>query len=164
DAYKESVEKNSAAEYRSVTAANAVEKITEWADIKTEHMIPALLPETYPTESLAVVLMNALYFKDAWQTEFAKALTQEEDFHTENGQTTRKDFMTVTDYFSYYEDADTRLVILPMKSGVSMAFVLGSVEGLAEKMSWAVSENVKVTIPKMDLETDFSNKELVNFL
>ncbi len=164
DAYKESVEKNYAAEYRSFTAANAVEKINEWADIKTEHMIPALLPETYPTESLAVVLMNALYFKDAWQTEFAKGLTEEGDFHAGNSQMTRKDFMTVTDYFSYYEDADTRLVILPMKGGVSMAFVIGSTEGLAEKIARAASENVKVTIPKMDLETDFSNGELVDFL
>jgi serpin B len=164
DAYKESVEKNYAAEYRSFTAANAVEKINEWADIKTEHMIPALLPEGYPTDELAIVLMNALYFKDAWQTEFAKALTEEGDFHAGNGQTTRKEFMTVTDYFSYYEDADTRLVILPMKGGVSMAFVIGSTEGLAEKIARAASENVKVTIPKMDLETDFSNGELVDFL
>ena len=164
EAYKESVEQNYAAEYRSFNAANAVEKINEWADIKTEHMIPQLLPENYPTETLAVVLMNALYFKDAWQTEFAKYLTKEGDFHAENGQVTKKDFMTVTDYFSYYEDADTKLVILPMKSGVSMAFVLGSTEGLAEKISRADSENVSVTIPKMDLETDFSNKELVNFL
>ena len=80
DAYRESIEKNYAAEYRYFNAANAVEKINEWADIKTEHMIPRLLPDDYPTENLAVVLMNALYFKDAWQNEFWEYQTKEGDF------------------------------------------------------------------------------------
>lgn len=164
DAYRESVEKNYAAEYRSFTPANAVEKINEWADIKTEHMIKKLLPDDYPTDQLAVVLMNALYFKGAWETEFSKGLTEEGDFHTREGQTVKKEFMTTTDHFSYYEDGDTKLVILPMKGGVSMAFVLGSREGLAEKISKAETANVQVTIPKMDLETAFSSGELVDFL
>ncbi len=164
DAYRQSIENNYAAEYRSFTPENAVERINEWADIKTEHMIQKLLPENYPTDQLAVVLMNALYFKDSWQNEFSKYLTKENDFHTRDGQTVKKEFMTTEDHFSYYEDENTKLVILPMKSGVSMAFVLGSREGLAEKISKASSENVIVTIPKIDLETDFSNGEFVDFL
>ena len=164
DAYKESVEKNYAAEYRSFNTANAVEKINEWADIKTEHMIPKLLPDNYKTDSLAIVLMNALYFKDSWVNAFSELVTREGDFHTRDGKTTRKDYMITTDYFSYYEDADTQLVILPMKGGVSMAFVLGSTDDLAKKISKAEVENVNVMIPKMDLETEFSGGELVNFL
>ncbi len=164
DAYREIIEKNYAAEYRSFTPENAVEKINEWADIKTEHMIQKLLPKSYPTDQLAVVLMNALYFKDSWQNEFPKHLTKEDDFNTRGGQTVKKEFMTTEDHFSYYEDEDTKLVILPMKGGASMAFVLGSRDGLAEKISKASDENVRVTIPKMDLETDFSNGEFVDFL
>ena len=72
--------------------------------------------------------------------------------------------MTTEERFAYYEDADTRLVILPMSGGVYMAFVLGSRERLAEKIADAYFENVVVTIPKIDLETDFSNGELVDFL
>ena len=164
EAYKKSVEENYAAEYRSFTPANAVEKINEWADIKTEHMIPKLLPEDYPTEMLAVVLMNALYFKDSWLNSFPELWTKEGDFHARKGQTTRKEFMTTEEDFAYYEDAATKLVILPMQGGVYMAFVLGSTEGLAEKISAASYENVTVTIPKMDLETEFSSGELVDFL
>ncbi len=162
--YRESVEANYAAEYRSFTPENAVEKINEWADIKTEHMIPKLLPDNYRTDDLAVVLMNALYFKDSWQTEFSEASTEEDDFRTRNGNTVKKDFMTVTDYFSYYEDETTKLVILPMKGGVSMAFVIGSGENLSEKISKAERRNVTVTIPKIDLETEFSGGEFVDFL
>ncbi len=164
DGYRESVEKNYAAEYRSFTPENAAEKINEWADIKTEHMIQKLLPDDYPADQLAVVLMNALYFKDSWQNEFPKHLTKKGDFHTRDGQTVKKDFMTSEDDFYYYEDEDTKLVILPMKGGVSMAFVLGSEEGLSEKISGARWENVRVTIPKIDLETEFSNGKFVDFL
>ena len=164
EGYKESVEKNYAAEYRSFTAENAVEKINEWADVKTEHMISKLLPDGYPTEYLAVVLMNALYFKDAWWESFPEALTKEDDFHTRDGRTTRKEFMTREDHCSWYADDETELVILPMKGGVNMAFVLGNTEDLPEKIAKAETVRVKVTIPKIDLETDFSGGELVNFL
>ncbi len=164
DAYRESVERNYAAEYRSFTPENAVEKINEWADIKTEHMIQRLLPEDYPTDRLAVVLMNALYFKDSWRNEFPGYRTEEDDFHARGGQTVKKEFMTTEDHFSYYEDEDTKLVILPMEGGVSMAFVLGSREGIAGKISKAGWEDVRVKIPKMDLETDYSNGEFVDFL
>ena len=164
DAYREAIEKYYAAEYRSFTPADAVAKINEWADIKTEHMIPKLLPDDYPTESLAVVLMNALYFKDNWAKEFPKWRTKENDFHTLAGGTTRKEFMTTEEHFSYYEDDETQLVILPMNGGVYMAFVLGSTDGLSEKISKAEGEQVLVTIPKIDLETDFSNGEFVDFL
>ncbi len=164
DAYREAIEKYYAAEYRSFTPADAVAKINEWADIKTEHMIQKLLPDDYPTESLAVVLMNALYFKDNWAKEFPKWRTKENDFHTLAGGTTRKEFMTTEERFSYYEDDETQLVILPMNGGVYMAFVLGSTDGLSEKISKAGGEQVLVTIPKIDLETDFSNGEFVDFL
>ena len=164
DAYREAIEKYYAAEYRSFTPADAVAKINEWADIKTEHMIQKLLPDDYPTESLAVVLMNALYFKDNWAKEFPKWRTKEDDFHTLAGDTTRKEFMTTEEHFSYYEDDETQLVILPMDGGVYMAFVLGSTDGLSEKISKAGGEQVLVTIPKIDLETDFSNGEFVDFL
>ncbi len=164
ESYRESVSKNYAAEYRYFTADNAVEKINEWADTKTEHMIPELLPEGYDTTDLAVVLMNALYFKDAWQDSFPEYLTKEDDFHTRDGGAARKEFMSTEDTFAYYEDQDTQLVILPMKGGVYMAFVLGSAEDLSVKVSRAEYTAVDVTIPKMDLETEFSNSELVDFL
>ena len=164
EAYRESIGKNYAAEFRSFTSENAVRKINEWADAKTEHMIPKLLPENYPTEDLAVVLMNALYFKDSWSVSFPEHMTKKADFHTRDGSTVTKDFMSVTDHFSYYKDEDTSLVILPMDGGINMAFVLGSAAGLADKISKASGENVLVTIPKIDLETEFSGGEFVDFL
>ena len=162
--YKESVERNYGAEYRSFTTENAVEKINEWADIKTEHMIPELLPEYYPTDDLAIVLMNALYFKDSLVNSFPKSETKEGDFHSWDERTTRKDFMSAEMEALYFADDATELIILPMEGGVYMAIVLGATARFAEKISKAKYKNVKVTIPKIDLETDLSNGELVDFL
>ena len=164
EAYKQAVSGNYAAEYRWFTEADAIEKINEWASQKTEKMIPELLPKDYETEALAVVLMNALYFKDSWSTKFYEGATKEGDFHALGGKTTRKDFMQQEEKYPYYEDEDTQLVILPMDGGVYMAFVIGDQEGLAEKISKASRETVRVRIPKMDLETSFDNGELEAFL
>lgn len=164
EGYKSSVSGNYAAEYRIFTPQNAVEKINEWASVKTEKMIEKLLPENYPTQNLAVVLMNALYFKDTWTSKFYEGATKEDVFHAKSGKTVRKEFMHQEEHFPYYEDAETKLVILPMEGGVYMAFVLGSQEKLPEKISSAEWKNVRVSIPKMDLESSFDHGELVSFL
>ncbi|MBR6322777.1 MAG: hypothetical protein IKR59_07900 [Lachnospiraceae bacterium] len=163
-AYKESVNKNYAAEYRIFTPENAVSKINEWANIKTEGLISRLLPDDYPADALAIVLMNALYFKDNWVQPFNTYATEEDDFHTESGETVKKPFMHLTERFRYYEDGDTQLVILPMESGVYMAFVLGSTANLSTKINAAEGTRVRLSIPKMDLETSFGSGELVDFL
>ena len=164
ESYKEYIEKNYGAEYRDFTRSNAVKLINEWANTKTEGMIPKLLPDDYDTSNLAIVLMNALYFKDSWVSEFEKYNTSESDFTTEKGEKVKKEFMNQTGNFGYYEDGETQLVILPMKGGVYMAVVLGDNTDLAAKISNAQSSRVKVSLPKFEIESSFSNKEFVDFL
>ncbi len=164
ETYKEYIEKNYGAEYRDFTRSNAVKLINEWANTKTEGMIPKLLPEDYDTSNLAIVLMNALYFKDSWVNEFEKYNTAEDDFTTEKGLTVKKDFMYTADYFNYYQDEDTQLVILPMNGGVYMAVVLGDNSDIASKISAAKSEAVRLWLPKFEIESSFNNREFVDFL
>lgn len=164
DAYRASVSGNYGAEYRSFLPSNVVDKVNEWASQKTEKMIEKLLPDGYNADGLAVILMNALYFKDSWVNEFYEGATETGDFTTKAGTVVQKEFMNQMDHFDYYEDADTRLVILPMKGGVNMVFVLGDDSDLAEKINKAVSRRVDVTIPKMDLETSFDQGEFADFL
>ena len=162
--YKTHISKNYAAEYNVFTPDNAVKKINAWVNEKTEKLIPRLLPDSYNTENLAVVLMNALYFKNNWQNPFEKFATKEDDFNAKNGQKVKKQFMEQTEYFYYYSDKDTETVILPMYSGVNMAFVLGDTANIGEKVSKAESARVHVKIPKIDTETTFDNKEFMDFL
>ena len=163
-AYKEYISKNYGAEYNSFTRDNAVAKINAWVNEKTEKLIPRLLPDDYDAENLAVVLMNALYFKDNWQEPFDEYSTKDGDFNAKSGKITKKKFMEKTDRFSFYSDADTRLLILPMTNGVYMTFVLGDTAGLGEKISKAQTRKVHVKIPKMDIETSFDKGEFINFL
>ncbi len=162
--FTEKVSKNYAAEYRTFLPENVVQKVNEWASIKTEKMIEKLLPDGYDVTDLAVVLMNALYFKDSWVSEFYEGATEEGDFTTKTGAVTKKEFMNQEGHFDYYKDDATELVVLPMKGNVNMVFVFGDTTGLAEKISKAERRKVDVKIPKLDLETSLDQGELVDFL
>ncbi len=162
--YRKKIEESYGAEYLDFTPENAVKKINGWVKEKTEEMIPEFLPKNYDTENLAVVLINALYFKDAWCTPFMKESTREGTFHAAGGKDVKKYFMMQEDQVPYYEDEDTKLVILPMKGDVSMAFVIGDTKGLSGKLSKAQSEKVRLKIPKFDFETELCGQELKDFL
>lgn len=162
--YREYISKNYGAEYYGFTEKNAVDKINGWVNEKTEKMIPKLLDDNYNTNNLAVVLMNALYYKNNWVDKFEKSGTKDGDFHTKDGKTVKKSFMEKTENYSYYSDEKTQMVILPMLGGVNMAFVLGDTSNITDKITSAKSQRVFVKIPKMDIETSLDNKELMNFL
>ena len=160
----EKADKIYGAEYFDFTADSAAEGINGWVNEKTEGLIPALVPANYDASRLAVVLMNVLYFKDCWVDEFPARLTAEGDFTKADGTLVRKEFMHNEEHYDYYEDADTQMVIIPMKGGVKMAFLLGDAKGFTWKIASAGRAKVQVTIPKMDLETSFNRGELTDYL
>ncbi|GEM_PF-1775263 len=164
EGYKARIEKVYAAEYADFTAKNAVSRINSWADRKTEHMIPSLLPDGYDTSSMEYVLMNALYFKDSWVDTFSEGATYDDIFYAKNGTNTTKSYMTQSGRYTYYQDADTQIVTIPMAGGVYMTFVIGDTENLSEKMAKGSHRTGRVTIPKLDLETSLSGGEFVDFL
>ncbi len=164
DSYSRYVSANYGAEHYLFNADNAAEKINLWADKKTNGMIKKIVPDDYVAENLAVALMNALYVKDKWVNPFLGIQTREGDFTTADGTKVKKDFMHQESRFKYYEDEKTKVVILPLEGGVSMAYVLGDTEGIGEKISACKEERVALKIPKIDLETSFDKKEIKKFL
>ena len=54
-------------------------------------LIPSILDEVNP--SATVYLLNSLYFKARWESEFAPEKTQQGDFTTSSGETVKADFM-----------------------------------------------------------------------
>lgn len=150
------------AEYRDFALNSVIADVNAWANEKTEGMIPKLLPEDYDTSDLAVILMNALYYKNAWANEFTEA--PDRDFTTVKNQTVKKKFISSTENYRYYSDEQTTLVAVPMKNGVDMIFILGSAENLTEKLSKAERRIVRVIIPEFEIETSLSDKQLVDFL
>ena len=152
------------AEYRNFDLDSVIKEVNKWADEKTEGMIPRLLPDDYDTTYLAVILMNALYFKDDWAVEFSECVPFEDDFTTSDGATVKKTYMIKPVYCRYYKDDVTELAVIPMKGNIEMVFVLGDTNGIAEKIKKAENRKVLVTIPAFETETTLDKRELCDFL
>ncbi|MDI9469255.1 MAG: serpin family protein [Bacillota bacterium] len=66
----------------------AHEAIGEWYEEKSHGLLPATtVPETLPNESMSLVLLDALYFKGQWWKAFEPAMTMDDVFFTEDGET-----------------------------------------------------------------------------
>lgn len=137
-------------------------KINSWVNDKTNGLIKKLF--TQPLTDKNTVLINALYLKSAWINSFDEGATKEDDFTTISGDVVKKDFMTTTDYFEYYKDNETEIVILPLDGGVYCTIVMGSTENAYKKFNEAESINMKLYVPKFEIESSFDKGELKTFL
>ena len=59
-----------------------------------------------------MVLVNAIYFKGNWLTEFDKSKTQKDTFTLESNETVQADMMTLKAEFShgYFKDVQARVL------------------------------------------------------
>lgn len=137
-------------------------KINGWVNEKTNGLIKKLFTE--PLTEKNTILVNALYLKSAWINSFDEDSTKEDNFTTIDGDIVKKDFMTTTEYFKYYKDNETEIVILPLDGGVYCTLVLGSTENIYEKIKEAKSTNMKLYVPKFEIESSFDKGELKTFL
>jgi serine protease inhibitor len=64
--------------------AKIVDRINGWVKDKTHGLIPSVIEEA--PETLGLVAINALYFKDKWQTPFKPQKTQAAQFQTVAGK------------------------------------------------------------------------------
>lgn len=81
---------------------SAVDQINAWCNQTTEGLIPSILDEVNPTAT--VYLLNSLYFKARWESEFAPEKTQEGDFNTSSGKVVKADFMQAQRMAAYVEN------------------------------------------------------------
>lgn len=88
------------AEVQEVTDADSVERVNAWADEKTHGKIPTILTED--NRQFATALVNAVYFKAAWASEFYESDTDKADFANADGTTGTVDMMHQTNGFGYY--------------------------------------------------------------
>ena len=154
------------AEHYDATAAEAAgAKLTgmvnDWVTEKTNGLIPSIADDLSQTDA---VLINALYLRTSWTHTFSDWATSPGDFTTAAGTVVTKDFMQQQDKFYYYEDASSKLLVMPMAGGIKAAFVLGEAGNLNTMLSNAKYEEVIVKLPKFEIETSLSNRELVRFL
>lgn len=138
-------------------------QINEWINENTNGLIPTLLSQD-PSDDLNTILVNTLYLKSNWLSSFNDRSTKEGSFTTYNDKKVTKEFMNQQDKFKYYEDKDTQIVILPLEGNINVAFILGNEENIIEKIKATKLEEVKVKIPKFEIETSLENKQLCEYL
>lgn len=95
-----------------VTDQNAVRLANAWVAEKTNNKITSIVDKP----EFAALLLNAVYFKGKWQTEFNEKATAPDVFYERGGTQKNIDFMHRTGYMHYAAAGDVQIVELPYRS------------------------------------------------
>ena len=142
---------------------SAVDQINAWCNQTTEGLIPSILDEVNPTAT--VYLLNSLYFKARWESEFAPEKTQEGDFTTSSGKVIKAHFMQTQRMAAYVENEWFTSTNLPYQNdSYVMRLILPQPEISIDQVLQALSESdgnlwknvvladINLKIPRFTLE------------
>lgn len=118
---------NSTVESVDFSDANSVKLMNKWAADNTNNLIRHVLDKTNP--NALMYLMNALYFKGIWTSEFNSRNTSSKPFYSEDGQTKNVDMMHQKSSFNYNENQTMQIVELPYGNQAFSMIVLLPKEG-----------------------------------
>jgi len=158
------------ADFRGRTEV-ARKDINSWTAGKTKGRIKELFPADSLDALTRLVLVNAVYFKGAWQTPFKKDMTFETDFTKTGGEKVKVNMMSApgTRDAEYAENDDFQAVRLAYKGGGLSMLVLLPREGrspadlekgldaarLDEIRKSLGKEKVRVFLPKFSFSSGF---------
>jgi serine protease inhibitor len=145
-----------AADFGSPATVNA---INQWVSDQTKGKIPSIINEIAPND--VMFLINAIYFKSAWNQKFDVSNTHKQAFYTNGTTAVQADFMSATIENNTYRDQDVRVLELPYHNKkYSMVMVMPITKSVKETaagldsvqwQNWMVklqSGKNQVTIPK----------------
>ncbi|WP_053826492.1 serpin family protein [Lascolabacillus massiliensis] len=118
---------NSTVESVDFSDANSVKLMNKWAADNTNNLITHVLDKTNP--NALMYLMNALYYKGIWTSEFNSRNTSSKPFYSEDGQTKNVDMMHQKSSFNYNENQTMQIVELPYGNQAFSMIVLLPKEG-----------------------------------
>ncbi|MCI8980648.1 MAG: serpin family protein, partial [Clostridia bacterium] len=170
ESFTNKLKDNYRADAFDVTNNNSVEKVNEWVNNKTKGRIPAILTEN--NRKFVTAVVNAVYFKAAWENEFNTENTKKGDFKNADGSIAKTDLMHQTDHFGYYSTPGIQAVKMDYMpyymdenhenfenfddADFSMYIIKSSdpdiaVENLLNQAEFKIKK-VKLTIPKFKVE------------
>lgn len=91
------------------------DKVNRWCSEKTNGLIPEMLEELSPGS--VSLLINAMYFKGVWTSEFKKEDTKDEPFYLSNGSEIKVPTMRQENTVGCYMDDKVSAVELPYGNG-----------------------------------------------
>ena len=145
---------------------NTLTTINQWVHTNTNGKIPKILDEI--NSDLVLFLINAIYFKGTWQTEFDPAHTRDGTFHLATGDEKQVPMMTRTgDYLSsdnydemfqaisipYGDGRMSMYVFLPYRESDLNTFLDGlNTENWEDWISQFREQEIFLSMPKFKLE------------
>lgn len=112
--FKNTAEEFYNAETGTVTNANAVDTVNGWVKEKTNGKIDSIIDNP----DFWAMIVNAIYFKGAWESEFYKGANCEDLFTNGDGTQTKTTFMRNCDHYGYWEKDGVKIIELPFETDV----------------------------------------------
>lgn len=169
DEYKATL-KNS---YDAESFAGGLDKINGWVKKKTEGKIEEILTEL--SANSVCVLLNAIYFKGSWESQFRKGATHDAPFSVAPGKKVTAPLMYQKSDFAILEEEDFQAVALPYKGkSLSMVILLPQstdglpalerqltpqvLKGWLAKLDTQQPREIELFLPKFKVETGYDLK------
>ena len=153
----------------TVETLKSVTQVNNWCNLKTHGKIKEIMNGYDP--NTVMILLNAIYFKGTWKTEFNEKKTQKRNFYNLNDKSNVKsvDLMSIVSPYLYYGDNQVQIIDLPYKDDYMSATIIlpneninindylsnlsdDNLQKYIKKMS---AQNVSLALPKFEL--DFSS-------
>lgn len=131
----------------------AAHTINRWIAKQTEGKIDQMISPSMIDPLTRLLLVNAIYFKAAWQDEFWKGATEEAPFHVSADEDAKVPMMRQLEHFSYAETDDAQILELPYVGGdLAMVVLLPKqTDGLAELEQTATAGQLDQWIAEFEL-------------
>lgn len=150
-------------------------KINKWVEDNTNKKIKDLIQANTIDNSTRLVLVNALYFKGAWQNKFDKEKNTTENFQVGKNEFIKATFMNRSINSWYYEDKDAQIVDIPYSDeNISLMIIMPKSYKKAKKFEKKLNyeyyinyiqnkerKQIDLSLPKFSIESDYDlNKTL----
>jgi serpin B len=146
----------------------AGDHINRWASEKTHGKIANAIPSSAITPATRLVLVDAVYFKDAWETPFPKSATLNQNFYVSGEEPRAVPIMQQSDSFDYMENDALQAVELPYVGDFSLVILLPrqrdglaameksiSADALSSWLKGLTLQSVHIFLPKFKIEGEY---------
>lgn len=134
--------------------AGGLDQINGWVKQKTEGKIETILEELDPNS--VCVLLNAIYFKGIWASQFQKSSTHDASFKLSAGKQVTVPMMYQKGDFKFLEEQDFQAVSLPYR-GETMSMVVflpRTVNGLTALEKQLTDQSLTAWLAKLDVQPE----------
>ncbi len=157
DSYLDLLGVNYGAEIQLVDFVQAYEQarkeINAWTSVETEDLIPELFPVGSFNDLTRFACVNTIYFKAAWEEQFAEIDTFNAPFHTPEGDVDVPMMQLMTS-LSYLEGDDFQAVELPYKGNTTSMVLLLPAEGCYDLFEQSLDLDIYNSIIEQMESTD----------